>query len=178
MRARQPSTIKSIFLAGLPWQKVELRRARHRTGCRHTRLRRAAGGNRIAVDVDAEVLAGQDHRAVISQCHIEALRMFDSALERRHQSAVWREERRVEVVVVVRNQDATHWVNADSDRVIRDTLASDLTQKCSVVAENLSQQYISLHCASTSLVNWLPTYTGWSDWTASVMTVGAAWLAN
>ena len=63
--------------------------------------------------------------------------MLHFRLERRYQLTVLREDRQVEVVVVVGNEDLSSRVNTDSDRVVGESLASDLAKEHSFVAEYL-----------------------------------------
>ena len=92
----------------------------------------------VSVDVEAVVLAGQDHAAVIHQRHVKTLSMlhleqdmdndvryctfvcFHLALESRNKLAVLAKHGQVEVVVVVGNGDFTRRVNADTNRVVGD----------------------------------------------------------
>ena len=124
--------------SALPGEKIELRGAVC-DGRGTARLgRRPRRGDGIAVDVDAEVLAREDDRSIVGERHVEALRVLYAALERRRQLAVRREQSRIEVVVVVGDQDATHRVNADTDRIVRHTLAANLTQECTVISKYLN----------------------------------------
>ena len=122
----------------LPRQKVELRGACHRAGG-GAWLTGAGRRGGVAVDVDTEVLAGEDNGSVIGKCYIKALGVFHAAFQSRHEPSVGREECCVEVVVVVGHQDAAHRVNADTNRIVCDTLATNLAQKCTVIAKHLFQ---------------------------------------
>ena len=130
--------------SALPGQKIQ------RSWGRHSGSRAGLGwsrcGNSVAVDVHAEILAGENDRAVVGKCHVEALGVFDAALECRRQPAVGREQSRVEVVVVIGDQDAAHGVDADADGIVCDTLAADLPQKCAVVAKHLFQTWTNGTC--------------------------------
>ena len=130
--------------SALPGKKIKRSGGGHCGG--RAWLGRARCGNSIAVDVDAEILAGKDDGSIVSKRHVKALRVLHAALERRDEATVGRKQRRVEVVVVVGNQDAAHRVNADTDRIVSDTFATDLAQKCTVITEHLfqtSSAYIS-----------------------------------
>lgn len=81
----------------------------------------------VAIDVEPVVLAGEHHRPVVHERHIEALRMLNFALQSRYQLSVLRKDRQVKVVVIVRNQNLAGRVDANTDRVVSHTLASDLT---------------------------------------------------
>lgn len=91
----------------------------------------------IAVDVQAVILAGENHAAVIHQRHVEALGMLDFALERRHQLPVLSENRQVEVVVIVGDEDFSARVDSHTDGVVGDAFASDLPQESSLIVEDL-----------------------------------------
>jgi len=92
----------------------------------------------VSVDVEAVVLAGQDHAAVIHQRHVKTLSMLHLALKSRNKLAVLAEHGQVEVVVVVGYGDFTRRVNADTDRVVGDPFASDLPQEVAVIVEHLN----------------------------------------
>lgn len=144
-----------ILRFSLPGQKIERSGAGH--GSSSARLRWAGRRDSVAVNVDAEVLAGEHDRPVVGKSHIEALRMFHAAFQRRHEPPIGREERRVEVVVVVGNQDAAHRVNADANRIVCDTLAADLAQKCAIVAKHLFKT-TSAHTGNSNLPSQIQKY--------------------
>lgn len=91
----------------------------------------------IAVDVQAVILAGENHASVIHQRHIEALGVLDFALESRHQLAVLSENRQVEVVVIVGNEDFSARVDAYANGIVGDALATNLPQEGSLIIEDL-----------------------------------------
>lgn len=95
-----------------------------------------AGHGCVAVDVQAIVLAGQHNTALVHQADVEALRVFHLALQRRDQLSVLREDRQVEVVVIVGDQDLSRLVDADADGVVGDALAADLPQEHALVVED------------------------------------------
>jgi len=74
----------------------------------------------VSVDVEAVVFAGQDDRAVIHEGDVEALRVFDLALQGREELAVLREDGQVEVVVVVGDRDLAGCVDANADWIVGD----------------------------------------------------------
>ena len=63
--------------------------------------------------------------------------MFDLGLERVDQLTILGEDCQVEVVVVVGYEDLSVGVDADSDGVVGDALASDLSQEDALVVEDL-----------------------------------------
>lgn len=101
--------------------------------CLHTHWRQLD----IAIYVEPIVLAGQHHTAVVHERHIEALRVLHLRLERRDQLPILREDRQVEVVVVVRDEDLPVRVDPDANWVVGNTLAANLPQILALVVEHL-----------------------------------------
>lgn len=92
---------------------------------------------RVAVDVDAEVLAGQDDRPFAHEGDVEAVRMLHLALESSNELAGFGEDGHVEIVVIVGDDNLAETVNANTDRVVGDVLSADATQKHPLVVEDL-----------------------------------------
>ena len=91
----------------------------------------------ILVDVDLEVLAGQDHTAVIHESHVVALCVLHLGLQGRGEEAFLGVNGQVEVVVVVGHSDLSLGVDPDSDGIVGDSLPTDLSQVVAVVVEDL-----------------------------------------
>lgn len=90
----------------------------------------------VSVDVETIVLAGQNHTAVVHQSHIKALGVFHLALQCRDQLTVLGEDSQVEVVVVVSDGDLPGSVDPNSNRIVGDAFAANLSQEISLVVEN------------------------------------------
>jgi len=114
-----------IWHSALPGEKIKWGGRCHRGS--GTGFGWARRGNSIAVDVDTEILAGKNDGAVIGKRHIKALRMLHATLEGRHKAPVRRKQSRIEVVVVVGDQNAAHRVNADTNRIVCDAFTTNLT---------------------------------------------------
>lgn len=91
----------------------------------------------VTVDVETIIFAGQDDGSIVEESHIEALGMLDLGFERRDQLSILSEDGQVEVVVVVGNQDLASRIDANTDGVVGQTFAANLTQKDTFVAEDL-----------------------------------------
>ncbi|RNA37422.1 hypothetical protein BpHYR1_015819 [Brachionus plicatilis] len=83
------------------------------------------------------VFAGEHNGAVVHEAHVETLGMLDLGLEGRDHVTLLVEHSQVEVVVVVGDEHFAVRVDADADRVVGDALAAYLTQKVSLVVEDL-----------------------------------------
>lgn len=91
----------------------------------------------VTVDVESVVFRGQHHTPVVHQGHIKALGMFHLALESRYQLSLLREDGEVEVVVVVSDGDFAGSVDANSNWVVGDTFATNLTEEVALVIKDL-----------------------------------------
>lgn len=92
----------------------------------------------IPINVEAIVLAGQNHTAVIHQCNVKALGMLDLALQCGHQLPVLGEYGQIEVVVIVSDKNFASRINTNTNWIIGDAFAANLTQKDTLVAEHLN----------------------------------------
>lgn len=90
----------------------------------------------VSVDVEAVIFTGKHHTPVVHQSYVEALSVFHLALQSRDQLPVLGEDCQVEVVVVVRDGDLPCTVDADTDGIVGDAFASNLSQEISLVVEN------------------------------------------
>lgn len=91
----------------------------------------------IPVNIESVILAGEDDRTVIHKSDVEALRVFDFRLVGGDELALLGEQRKVEVVVVVRYEHLALAVDAHADRVVGDALAADLPKVLALVIEDL-----------------------------------------
>lgn len=91
----------------------------------------------IPVYVEAVVLAGQDHRAIIHEGHIEALSVLNLALQGVDELTLLGEDGQVKVVVIVSDQNVPLAVDADTNGVIRDAFATNLSQENTLVVKHL-----------------------------------------
>jgi len=91
----------------------------------------------VTVDVETIVFACQDDRAVVKECNIETLGVFDLRFERRDELPVLSENGQVEVVVIVGDEDFAGRVDAYANWVVGETFAADLAQEDALVAEYL-----------------------------------------
>lgn len=91
----------------------------------------------IPINVQTIVFACENNRAVIHQGHVETLRMLHLAFQGIDELAILSENRKIEVVVVIGNQDLSSAVDTNTDWIVGDALASNLPQEDSLVVEDL-----------------------------------------
>jgi hypothetical protein len=91
----------------------------------------------ITIDINSVVLACQYYGTVVHQAHIEALRMLNFAFEGVYKLTVLGEHGEIEVVVIVSYKHIAIQIDTDTDRIVGNTLATNLTQKYAIVVEHL-----------------------------------------
>uniref|UniRef100_A0A182TT91 Uncharacterized protein n=1 Tax=Anopheles melas TaxID=34690 RepID=A0A182TT91_9DIPT len=94
------------------------------------------GELRLFVATDDQ-LGAIHHAAVVHEGHIEALGVLHLTLHGRYQLPVLCEDGQVEVVMIVRDKDFATGINTYANRVVGDTLATDLPQELALVVEHL-----------------------------------------